>query len=242
MAMTTNSLAASPVGAHALLSRQRSHVLLVFSDAKAGRSRDFLEWYRGTCWQTIQEIPNVLSLKRYERHEMDITGGRFAPVPFPYLGVCEMSLDGAQQAADIIVRIASLHQQQPAAELPATWLFYPVCEKVGRAPSTHPSMITIAFANAVRGQETEFREWYATRHIRHAMAIPALVSGQCLERTLFQRPGALEPKYQTIALYEQELPPQAILDSFASLPPGSLDFPSLEQDPSSFAESVYRPL
>jgi hypothetical protein len=103
-------------------------------------------------------------------------------------------------------------------------------------------MLTIAFANGVPGQETEFREWYATRHIRHALKIPALVSGQCFERTKFQRPGTVEASFSMIAIYEQEGTPEAILDGFALLPDGALHFPMLDRSPFRFAEVVYRPV
>jgi hypothetical protein len=64
--------------------------------------------------------------------------------------------------------------------------------------------------------------------------------GQCFARTLFQKPGALEAKFHTIALYEEEGAPESIIESFASLPKETLDFPTLH--PARFAESVYRPL
>jgi hypothetical protein len=98
----------------------------------------------------------------------------------------------------------------------------------------------MAFTNAVDGQENEFREWYVTRHIRDALHVPVLVSGQCFERTQFQRPGALEASFSIIAVYEQEGTPEAIIESIAALPPGTLDFPALH--PKHFAEWVYRPL
>jgi hypothetical protein len=96
------------------------------------------------------------------------------------------------------------------------------------------------FANAVPGQEAEFSEWYATRHIRHALNLPALVSGQCLQRALFQSPGALAADYATIAVYEQEGSAEQLMKSFSSVPPGTLDFPAM--DLTRFAEWVYRPL
>lgn len=90
------------------------------------------------------------------------------------------------------------------------------------------------------GRTTAFLEWYATRHIRHALNILALVSGQCFERTLFQMPGALEAKFQTIAIYEQAGTPEDILESFASIPSSTFDFPAL--DTTRFSDWVYRPI
>lgn len=103
-------------------------------------------------------------------------------------------------------------------------------------------MLTLAFANGTPGQETEFREWYATRHIRHALNIPALVSGQCFERTQFQMPGAMNACFATIAVYEQEGSPESIIASFLSLPEGTLRFPMLDRSPGRFAEWSYRSL
>ncbi len=98
----------------------------------------------------------------------------------------------------------------------------------------------MAFANATPGHEFEFREWYATRHIRHALNIPALVSGQCFQRTEFQQPGALEAGFSLIAKYEQEGTAEAMLASMNSLPDSLFEFPML--DLTRFAESVYRPI
>jgi hypothetical protein len=224
----------------ALLEKQRSHVLFVLSTPQAGNEVAFLQWYQGKYRQAVLGCARVLSAQHYEQHEVDITRGRHARLPFRYLGFYELSLDGAQEADSVIEKVATLHREQAAAQAPATWLYYPVSEKVGRSPSMTPSLLTLAFANGVPGQEAEFREWYATRHIRHALNIGALTSGQCFERTLFQKPGAMEAKFNTIAVYEEEGPPEAILASFASLPPGTFDFPMM--DGSRFAEWVYRPL
>lgn len=222
----------------ALARKQRSHMLFVLSGARAGREPAFLEWYRGEYLSTIRAAPNVLRARQYEQQEVDVTRGRYARPPLHYLGLLELSLDGAEQAESLIKSIEVLHHEHVDAESPATWLYYPSSEKIGLATSAAPSMLTIAFANGVPGQEAEFREWYATRHIRHALNIPALVSGQCFERAQFQRPGAHAAGYVTIAVYEQESPPEAILQSFASLPEGTLNFPMLDR--SRFTEACYR--
>ena len=224
----------------ALSKKQRSHVLFVLSNASEGHEVDFLRWYRDTYRQAILAQAGVLNAQQYERHPVDVTRGRYAPPPFEYLGLYELALDGAQEAQALLETIESLHREQVAARAPAIWLYYPVSEKVGRAPPMKPSMLTLAFANGLPGQEKEFREWYATRHIRHALHIPVLVSGQCFERTLFQRPGAMEAKFDTIAVYEQDGPPEAILESFDTLPKDTFSFPMLDR--SRFAEWVYRPL
>jgi hypothetical protein len=225
----------------ALLKKQRSHVLFVLANSKAGQEPAFRDWYQRDYKQSVSDIAGVLAAQHYEQHEVDVTLGQFERLPFRYLGLYELSVDGAQAAGDLVEKIALLHREH-SGEAPATWLYYPVSERVGRSPAATPSMLTLAFANGVRGQEAEFREWYATRHIRHAMNIPALVSGQCFQRTLFQRPGALEAKFDTTAVYEQEGPPEAIIKSFASLPKSTFHFPMLDVDRSRFAEWVYRPV
>lgn len=226
-----------------LLSTQRSHVLFVLSDAASDTTRSHAalrDWYLGSLSEELMRVPGVLNLQHFEQHEIDITQGHFARPPFRYLGLCDLSLDGAEAASDLIDTVQRLHREQPAAKAPATWLYYPASEKVGRSPATASSMLTVAFANGLAGEEAEFREWYATRHIRHALKIPALVSGQCFERTQFQEPGAMEAVYTTIAVYEQANGPESIIAGFDSLPERALDFPMLNL--SRFAESVYRPV
>jgi hypothetical protein len=224
----------------ALLRSQRTHVLFVLSGPTSGGESAFLDWYQGKYRKSVLSHTDVLSAQHYKRHTIDITQGQYAPLPYEYLGVYEVSYDGSESAEGFIEEIATLHRQQIVARAPATWLYYPVSEKVGRSPRNTPSMLTVAFANAASGEEAEFREWYATRHIRHALKIPALVSGQCFQRTLFQRPGALVPTFSTIAVYEQEGTPDDILNSFASIPEEEFRFPSL--DTVRFAEWVYVPL
>jgi hypothetical protein len=223
-----------------LLRKQRSHVLLVLSNPKVGSERTFRSWYLGSYQQQILALAAVLSGQLYEPHELDVSRGKYPGLPFLYLGLYDLSVDGAQAALEVIERIRELHGREKSAAAPATWLYYPVSERVGRAPAMRPSLLTLAFANAVPGEEAEFREWYATRHIRHALNIPALVSGQCLERTQFQSPGALAADYSMIAVYEQEDTAEEMMKSFNSLPPGILDFPAM--DLTRFAEWVYRPL
>lgn len=210
-----------------LLATQPSHVLLVMSNARVAEPVGFA---------------SVVRAQQYEQHEVDITCGRHMRFPYRHLGLYHLSLDGAEQAAELIEHIQAAARERNDAELPATWLFYPISEKVGRAPGEAPAMVTIAFANPVPGHEAEFREWYSTRHIRHALNIPALVSGQCFERALYQSPGAADCGFALIALYEQEGTPESIIDSFANLPKGALNFPTMDKTRGRFAECVYRPL
>jgi|SRR5579862_5068426 len=226
----------------ALLKTQRSHVIFVLSHPTSGQETTFRVWYEGVYRQALRAVPGVLKTQHYERHEVDITRGQHVKLPFQYLGMYEIAVDGAESAGAVIEHITALHRAESAAQAPATWVYYPVSECVGRAPAAKPSLLTLAFANAVPGHEAEFREWYATRHIRHALNIPALVSGQCYERTQFQSPGAMPADFSTIAVYAQEGTPESIIASFDALPPGTFAFPTLDLRPSRFAEAVYRPL
>jgi hypothetical protein len=223
-----------------ILQHQRSHVLLVLSDEQEGEREAFLSWYRGAYREEVARSAGVVGVGHYEQHEIDITAGQSPRPPCHYLGIYELSVDGAEGARELIERVSQLHQEQAAAQPPATWLYYPVSEKVGRASGGSAGLLTLAFANAVEGREAEFREWYSTRHIRHALNVPALVSGQCYERTQFQQPGALRASFSMIALYEQEGTPQSMLESFATLPESTFAFPAM--DLSRFAEAVYRPV
>ena len=81
--------------------------------------------------------------------------------------------------------------------------------------SPSSSIITIAFANAVKGREAEFREWYTTEHLRHALLVPALISSQRFELTGFQTPGVMAPDYETIAIYEQNDTPENMIKGMA---------------------------
>jgi len=228
------------VSALKLLQQQRSHVLLVLAGAYEGHEKQFVRWFQGDYRETISQNACVVHAEHYRQHEVDITRGEFPRLPLPYLGWYELSLDGATAASSLIEQVHLLYEKAQFAHSPATWLYYPMCEKVGRTPVAKPSLLTLAFANGLNGQEEQFREWYATRHIRHALNVPALVSGQCLRRTIFQQPGGIAADFDIVAVYEQEAPPEAIIDSLQSLPESLFAFPTM--DFSRFAESVYLPL
>jgi hypothetical protein len=215
-----------------LLGTQPSHVLLALSNS-----------YSGGKLCSRRQFASIVREQHYEQHETDVTCGRHKPFPFRYLRLFYLSLDGAEHAEEVISEVHANSREEGGAALPATWLFYPAGEKVGRPAVESPSMLTIAFANAVSEQRTEFREWYVTRHIRHALNIPALVGGQCFERTLFQRTGGAECTYAMIAIYEQEGTVESIIDSFKTLlPSGKLNFPTMDKTPGRFAECVFRPI
>lgn len=222
-----------------MLKGQRSHVILVLSNCQIGQEANFLDWYCGSYHRSVLSTAGVISLKNYEQHQFDITQGRFPRLPFRYLGVCDIAVDGADSAGVVSDRITFLHQAQKWTQMPATWLYYPSSERVGRPAGDGSVFLTMAFANPVAGLEAEFKEWYATRHIRHALNLSALVSGQCFERSQVQKPGVMDARYSLVAMYDEVDPPEAMLEHASSLPEGTLDFaPSL--DTSCFSESVYR--
>jgi hypothetical protein len=198
----------------------------------------FLDWFKGEHLQAVSALDKVVSVQHFEQHELDITGGGSKPIGYHYLGVYELLLDGAEQAEFVIDKVSALYSSEKSAGEPATWLYYPVSEKVGQSPITSSPFMVLAFANAVEGSQAEFREWYSTQHIRHALIIPALVSGQRFELTGYQKPGSTLPSYESIAVYEQEDTPENMVASFASLDLGSLAFsPAL--DVGRFTEWVY---
>jgi len=183
---------------------QASHVLLIWSNVTSGREREFLDWYEGAYRRELLAHESVVALQHYERHEIDVTAGMYPPVPFRYLGVCWLSIDGGQAAAPLLERIASLHDKEASVSGGATWLYYPVSEKLGRSAHEQPATLLLALANALPRCEAEFQEWYSTRHLRHALVIPEIVSGQCIRRSSFQIPGALDVGFDTVAIYELE--------------------------------------
>ena len=219
---------------------QRSHVLLILSNATLGKNTDFINWATTHLRENIARSKRVLSLNLLEKHEIDVTEGAYQELPYQYLFIVELCLDGANEVQQLIKKITAWYSTEPSAMPPASWLYYPASEKVGRCADSRQALLTLAFANPLPGQESEFREWYATRHIRHALNVPQLVSGQYFESTGYQNPGAAPITYKMIAIYEQEGTPEEMIKSFAELPEDALDFPSL--DLINFAEWVYRPL
>lgn len=219
---------------------QRSHLMLVLCNSQRGQENQFSAWNINFLNKKIAEYNTVLNSKLLEKHDTDVTEGAYQNIPYQYLTIIELSIDGAQQAQGLADEIMRWHLEEPSADTPALWLYYPASEKVGRPASINHSMLTLAFANALPGTDSEFREWYCTRHIRHALNVPQIVSGQCFERTCYQPTGSTPIEYSMIAIYEQEGTPEEMIESFHKLPEELLDFPSL--DLVKFAEWVYRPV
>ena len=247
--MSTDNISVNTIDRSAVdvASKQPSHTLFVLSNGVSGCEGAFLEWYKQNYHQAIAEKEHVLSAQHFEQHEIDIMQGACPPPNYQYVGIYELCLDGAEQAQDIISFIRDAHQQESSADTPATWLYYPISEKVGRPAQISNPMVTLAFANGTSNNEDEFREWYCTRHLRHAFHIPVFVNGQCFGPTGFQDAGSMEPNSSLIALYEWEGGPQDYFDYLNSLSEAvgeklteMLSFPTL--DATRFGECVYRPI
>lgn len=232
--------------AEALAKQQRSHTLLVFCNSANGKADSFLNWYKTDCLKTVAGFDKVLSARHYQEYPFNLSGD-YKPIGFDYLGLYQLSLDGAKDVSELIDQINALYQSESSAGDIATWLYFPVTEKTGCDSTTATPatpIITIAFANAVIGREAEFREWYSTEHIRHALLLPAFTSSQRFELTGFQMPGAMTPDYEAIAIYEQNDIPENLNKGFEVIDPKKL--PEVWWSPSGdlerFTEWAYQAL
>ena len=232
--------------AEALAKQQRSHTLLVFCKAAEIKSEIFLNWFKTDCLQTVTGFNKVISGRHYHEYPFNHTGN-LKPIGFDYLGIYQLQLDSAEDSGELINQINTLYRNEPSAGDIATWLYFPVSEKVGCNSATIlPStpIITIAFGNAVKGREDEFREWYTTEHLRHALLVPALISSQRFELTGLQNPGSMTPDYQTIAIYEQDDTPENMIKGMALIDPAKV--PKVWWSPSGdlerFTEWAYQAL
>lgn len=219
-----------------LLAAQASHVLFVLCNSRTGADEDVASWLGTLHSESISNATGIVLARHFRLHPIDITRGRRERLPFQFLSIYELSLDGAEQAASVIQDLNEACREGGVADEPAFWLTFPACEKIGRS-NPHAAMVTIAFANSVPGKEANFREFYTTRHIRHALNIPAFVSAQCFERSSFQAEGAMPAKFGMLTVYEQVGGPEDILNAFDTIPQETFFFPTL--DTSRFSESVY---
>lgn len=201
---------------------QRSHNLYVLSNAAPGRDGDFLTWLQGEQLQSVSALNKVLSAQNFVQHEKDISGGVSKRLGFKYLSVYELTLDGAEQASGVIEPIRQLHDSEASAGEVVTWLYYPASEKVGHDPENQLDFLVLAFGNAVSGKEALFREWYSTEHMRHALILPTMVSGQYFELSAYQQPTTSDPGYATLTVYEQEGTLDELLQGFTQLEEGDI--------------------
>lgn len=224
--------------------KQRSHILFVLSNPINNQENKFRHWYNNTYMANILQLSHVISIQHFQKHKVDITMGHFPSPPFRYVGIYELCLDGADQAGEVIDQIFLMFQEESSADKPVAWLYYPISEKVGYTTHSleNPSLI-LAFSNAIPGKEMEFREWYSTRHLRHALYVPIIISGQCFESTIYQHSDSDQAPYNIIAIYEIDGTAQDFLNYRESIPQEVAEifhFPSL--DISRFGESVYFPI
>lgn len=226
-------MTAVPAVAH-----QRSHVLLVLGSARTGSESAFDAWYRDDFPAAVSSLPGVLGVGQYRHDVVDVTHDEFPRLPFDYLAILHLSVDGAEDADDVVSAVVAAHRDSGVAAPPAAWLYFPVSEKA-EAVDPRVAGLIIAFANGIPGRENEFREWYATRHIRHALHIPALASGQLFERTQHQSAGAGHADYQVVAIYESRTTAEEFVRTAAEIEPSLLAFPAL--DLTRFRESSFVP-
>ena len=195
---------------------QPSHTLLVFSAAAQKREDEFRRWLTRRAFQPLRAGDKMLSVRHYALHPMKISEA-YKPLGFSYLSLCRLCLDGAHDAAGLISDLRLRFEREACSGDIATWLFYPVGEKVGKSRDRDAPYITIAFSNPNPGCENEFREWYATQHIRHALMIPALLNGQVFEATQFQISSSSACDYTTMAIYEMGASPEALMESIPGI-------------------------
>lgn len=219
---------------------QPSFLLLVLGNAAAGKDADFVAWFKDSFTDRLQRLPAVWRARVYARDSVDVTWGRFPLVPMKYLSLVDLLGDGPEAAHSVIDFVQDIYAKEKSAADVATWLYYPVSERYGIARGNIPTAVMIHYTNPVAGKETEYAEWFNTRLLRHAAMFDPLVSGQRFERSLYQKPGALEPTYQTVALYDQAGSSERLIEAFKIPPPDLPDMVSL--DTGRFTESAYLPL
>lgn len=112
-----------------MLEQQRSHILLVFSNAVYNKNEEFLEWYKTDCLQSIVGFDKVLSAQHYQENSFNISGN-CKPIGFKYLALYQLCLDGSEDASLLIEKVSELHQREINAGEIATWLYYPVSENI----------------------------------------------------------------------------------------------------------------
>ena len=221
-----------------IIKNQRSHNLFVFSNSINSQHDVFRKWFSDESLSLILNLDKVISAQHFQQHELDIFGT--SPIGDRFLGIYELSLDGAEQAVQVIDRIKTIYNDSKVSSEPATWIYYPMSEKAGRSPQTKKQHIILAFSDPVKGAEASYNEWYNTQHIRHALNVSSIVSGQRFRLTSFQKPGAMKPSYEYLSYYEQEGSIEDLTNGFKSLQPGQLDLsPAIDMN---FTEWVYFPV
>jgi hypothetical protein len=219
---------------------QPSYLLMVLGNAAAGKEGDFVAWFKSCFGNSLQDLPAVLRARTYQKDAIDVTWGRFRQIPMKYLALVLVLGDGPEDADGVRSFAQEAFAKEGSAGEVAIWLYYPVSERYGIDRGNIPTTVMIHYTNPVSGMEDEYSEWFNTRLLRHAAVFDPLVSGQRFERSLYQKPGALEPKYRTVALYDQAGSSERLIESFKNPPPDLMDMVSLDNE--SFTEAAYLPL
>ncbi|KQY72056.1 hypothetical protein ASD39_19065 [Sphingomonas sp. Root50] len=157
-----------------------------------------------------------------------------------YLALVDILGGGPEDAHKVIEFAQNAYATEASAGEVATWLYYPVSPKYGLECGDMPTTVMVHYTNPVAGMEAEYAEWFNTRLLGHAPVFDPLVSAQRFERSMYQNPGALEPDYQTVAVYDQVGPSEQLMEAFKNPPPELLDMVSLDNE--HFTESAYLPL
>lgn len=223
-----------------VMTSQTSYLLLVLGNPKEGQEQDFLAWFRDDFRRGLERQGRVIRARTYERDKVDVTWGRFPLVPMQYLALVEIGGDGPEDPHNVISFAQTQFAEQASADTVATWLYYPVSEKYGIDRGAVPTTMMIHYTNPVAGMEAEYAEWFNTRLLRHAAVFDPLVSAQRFERSQYQNFGALEPTYQTVALYDQAGPSEQLIEAFKNPPSNLPDMVSLDNE--RFSEAAYLPL
>jgi hypothetical protein len=84
-----------------LLAEQRSHLLVVLSNAQAGADQSFRNWFLGPYQRTVLKLDGVLRGQQYEAHEVDISDGKYPGLPYHYFAIYDLSVDGAAAAGNL---------------------------------------------------------------------------------------------------------------------------------------------
>lgn len=194
----------------------RSHLLIVLSNAAQEKKTEFRKWLKDNGLKGLFFGNQVLCVRSYAMHPVKVNP-HSPPLGFDFLTLFELCIDGTKEAGELISKIRSGFEDLSLAGKIATGLYYPVGEKTGCPGKGDARHITIAFSNPSPGCDHEFREWYTTQHIRHALVIPALLNGQVFEATRFQEGNAMAHDYQTIAIYDMGTTPEALMESIPNI-------------------------
>ncbi|MFT3852985.1 MAG: hypothetical protein QM733_09630 [Ilumatobacteraceae bacterium] len=172
--------------------QQRSHVLCVLATASQGNEAQFERMYLDPAFRAeLGQHEAVVDVRVFKRSPVDLSGGMGQSLDFTHLTLLDLRVDGAEDAVPAIDHVAAVHGQSGVAKDPATWLFRPVTEKVGDTGAAPKPLAVFAFTNGVPGKRDEYLEFYATRHIRHALYISTFAGSQLTQKTSFQKPGRL---------------------------------------------------